>query len=87
MQIGIQGKLRLWIMTSGQARGIGKHTSPPRTTITKNTAILQNKSSPRGDPVTQSVSSRYLYKYHPELSENRAVWKADNQGFKEATFI
>ena len=26
-------------------------------------------------------------KYHPELSENRAVWKADNQGFKEATFI
>ena len=26
-------------------------------------------------------------KYHPESSENQAVWKSDNQGFKAATFI
>ena len=26
-------------------------------------------------------------KYHPELSENQAVWKSNNQGSKEATFI
>ena len=26
-------------------------------------------------------------KYHPDSSENQAVWKSDNQGFKEATFI
>ena len=26
-------------------------------------------------------------KFHPELSENRTVWKSNNQGFKEATFI
>ena len=29
----------------------------------------------------------YKNKYHPELLENRAVWKSDNQRFKEATFI
>ena len=55
-------------MTYSQEGGIGKHASPPCTTITKNIAILQNKC-------------------HPELSENQAVWKSDNQGFKEATFI
>ena len=27
------------------------------------------------------------YKTTPESSGNRAVWKSDNQGFKEATFI
>ena len=26
-------------------------------------------------------------KCHLELSENQAVWKPDNQGFEEATFI
>ena len=26
-------------------------------------------------------------KKHPELSENLTIWKSDNQGFKEATFV
>ena len=26
-------------------------------------------------------------KYHPELSENQAVWTSNNQGSKEITFI
>ena len=26
-------------------------------------------------------------KYHPELSENQAVWKFNNQGIKEDTLI
>ena len=26
-------------------------------------------------------------RYHPQLSENRAMWKSDNQRSKEATFI
>ena len=29
----------------------------------------------------------WVNKYHPEPSENRAIWKSDNQGFKEAKFI
>ena len=31
--------------------------------------------------------TRLQNKYHPESSENRAVWKSNNQRFKEATFI
>ena len=32
-------------------------------------------------------TTRLQNKYHPELSENQAVWKSNNQGCKEATFI
>ena len=32
-------------------------------------------------------TTRLQNKFHPQLSENRAVWKPDNQGFKEVTFI
>ena len=33
------------------------------------------------------ITTRLQNKYHPELSENWAVRKSNNQGFKEATFI
>ena len=36
---------------------------------------------------TAKITSRLQNKYHPESSENRAVWKSNNQGIKEATFI
>ena len=36
---------------------------------------------------TAKIITRLQNKYHPELSGNPAVWKSDNQGFKEATFI
>ena len=32
-------------------------------------------------------TTRLQNKYYPDLSENRAVWKSDNQGFKEATVM
>ena len=31
-------------------------------------------------------TTRLQNKYHPELSENLAVWKSNNQEFKEASF-
>ena len=31
--------------------------------------------------------TRLQNKYHPESSENQAVWKSDNQGFEVATII
>ena len=36
---------------------------------------------------TEKITTRLKNKYHPEPSENRAVWKSNNQGFKEATLI
>ena len=36
---------------------------------------------------TQRITTISPKKQQPELSENQAVWKSDNQGFKEATFI
>ena len=36
---------------------------------------------------TAKVTARRQHKYHPDLSENGAVWKSDNQGFKAAAFI
>ena len=38
------------------------------------TSIAKNTATPQN-------------KYHPELSENQAVWKSNSQGVKEATFI
>ena len=42
--------------------------------------------SPPCTPVAKNTAT-LQNKYHPELSENRAVWKSNNQGLKEATFI
>ena len=36
---------------------------------------------------TAKITTRLQNKYHPDLSENPAVWKSNNQRFKEATFI
>ena len=37
-------------------------------------------------PLAQPQGELHLnFKQHPELSENRTVWKSDNQRFKEAT--
>ena len=36
---------------------------------------------------TAKIATKLQNKYHPEFSENQSVWKSDNQGFKEATFI
>ena len=36
---------------------------------------------------TARITSGLQNKYNPDLSENRAIWKSNNQGFKEATFI
>ena len=36
---------------------------------------------------TEKITTRPQNKYHPAPSENRAVWKSNHQGFKEATFI
>ena len=36
---------------------------------------------------TAKITTRLQKKYHPESSENRAVWKSDKQGIKEVTFI
>ena len=35
----------------------------------------------------QPQELQFTSKQHPELPENGIVWKSDNQGFKEATFI
>ena len=35
---------------------------------------------------TAKITTRLQNKYHPDSSENQAIWKSDNQGFKEATF-
>ena len=32
-------------------------------------------------------NSKFKNKKQPELTENRTVWKSDNQGVKEETFI
>ena len=34
----------------------------------------------------QKITTGPQNKYHPELSENQAVWKVYHHGFKEATF-
>ena len=36
---------------------------------------------------TARITTRLKNKYHPELSENQAVWKFNNNGFREATFL
>ena len=36
---------------------------------------------------TEKITTKLQNTYHPEPSENQAVWKSDNQGFQEATFI
>ena len=36
---------------------------------------------------TAKITTRLQNNYHPALSENQAVWKSNNQRFKEATFI
>ena len=36
---------------------------------------------------TAKLTTRLQNNDHPELSENQAVWKSKNQGFKETTFI
>ena len=36
---------------------------------------------------TAKIIIRLQNKYPSDLSENRALWKSDNQGLKEATFI
>ena len=36
---------------------------------------------------TAKITTRLQNKYHQESSENRAVWKSNNQGIKEITFI
>ena len=36
---------------------------------------------------TEKITSKLQNKYHPEPSENRAIGKSDNQGFKEDIFI
>ena len=35
----------------------------------------------------QKITTKLQNNYHPESSENQAVWKSDNQGIKEVTFI
>ena len=32
-------------------------------------------------------NNKFINKKQPELTENRTVWKSDNQGVKEETFI
>ena len=36
---------------------------------------------------TAKIATTLQNKYHPESSENLAVWKSDNQGIKEVTLI
>ena len=36
---------------------------------------------------TAKITTRLQNKYHPESSENRVVWKSNNQGIKEVMFI
>ena len=36
---------------------------------------------------TEKIKTRLQNKFHPDSSENQAVWKSDNQGLKEATYI
>ena len=36
---------------------------------------------------TKRRTTTYKQKKQPELTENRTVWKSDNQGDKEETFI
>ena len=37
--------------------------------------------------ITEKITTRLQNKYHSGSSENQAIQKSDNQGFKEATFI
>ena len=39
------------------------------------------------DKTTAKITTKLQNNYHPELSENQAAWKTDNQGIKEVTFI
>ena len=44
----------------------------------------------RGSPphtTTAKITTKLQNNYHPELSENRAIWKSDNQGITQVTFI
>ena len=36
---------------------------------------------------TEKIKTRLQNKFHPDSLENQAVWKSDNQGLKEATYI
>ena len=36
---------------------------------------------------TAQITTRLQNKYHPDSSENQAVWKSNNQRFEETTFI
>ena len=36
---------------------------------------------------TAKITTNLQNNYHLELSENQAVWKSNNQGIKEITFI
>ena len=47
--------------------------------------IAKHASTPH--TTTAKITTRLQNKYHLDSSENQAVWKSDNQGFKEATFI
>ena len=39
------------------------------------------------DKTTAKITTKIQNNYHPESSENRAIWKFNNQGIKEVTFI
>ena len=37
--------------------------------------------------IVAKITTKIQNNYHPESPENQAVWKSDNQGIKEVTFI
>ena len=45
------------------------------------------KHNTRPCVTTTKILTRLQNKYHPDSSENQAVWKSDNQGLKAATVI
>ena len=57
-----------------------------KTTSETQTGDVDKHGSPP-HTTTAKITTRPQSKYHPQLSENRAMWKSDNQRSKEATFI
>ena len=53
-------------------------------TSSKDGGVVRHASPPHA--TIERITTR-SQKQHPELSENRALWKSNIQGFKEASFI
>ena len=67
----------MWEMTKLKIHGVW--------TSSQDGGVGRHASSPYA--TTRRITTNLKTKNHPELPENRNVWKPDNQGFKEIIFI